>query len=73
MKCDKCRKEFDEREVKRGLQVRVLDSLSNFDINFEVRKVVNFGYETRQACLCRSCLYELYRKFRDVIDMSQNK
>ncbi len=73
MKCDKCGKTIDETEVKCGLQVRVLDKLSNFEVTLLFDKVTFHGYDTRQACLCRACLYALYRKFRDVIDMSQNK
>lgn len=73
MKCDRCKNEIEDDRVKRGLQVRVLENSSQFDLNLTVDLVTNYGYGKRQAKLCRACLYALLKKFRDVVKISEDK
>ncbi len=73
MKCDRCKNEIEDDRVKRGLQVRVLENSSQFDLNLTVDLVTNYGYGSRQAKLCRACLYALLKKFRDVVKISEDK
>lgn len=70
MKCDRCKNEIKDDRVMCGLQVRVVEKSSQFDLNLII---TNYGYGSRQAKLCRACLYALLKKFRDVVKISEDK